>query len=99
MMRHSGKGIFALRFVVGLRFFAPLLAGSLKIKWEKFFFYNLMALFVYVPLIIFLGYHFHNNLLAIISGVELVRHVIFAVVLVLGGYLIAILHRKVLKKY
>lgn len=94
MKRHMGKAIFTLRFVAGLRFFAPLLAGSLRVKWRRFFIYNLLALLIYVPLVIFLGYHFHNKLAMIISEVEIARHIVFAIVLALSGYLIIYLRKK-----
>ena len=94
MREHIGKTIFILRFVVGLRFLSPFLAGSMKIKWKKFQFYNMLAAIVYVPIVVFLGYHFHNKLVALITSFEIVRHIIFLLVLVLIGTLISIFLKK-----
>ncbi len=99
MQKHSGLAIFAMRFVVGLRFFSPLLAGSFHVRWKKFFFYDLMALFIYVSFIIFLGYNFHNSLDFLISRLEFTQHIIFAAILLTGGYLIMHFHKKAVKRY
>ena len=90
MKKHIGKTIFTLKFIVGLRIFSPFLAGSMKIKWKIFQFYNLLAVLIYIPILIFLGFHFHNKLALVITGVELVRHLIFFLVLILIGFLISI---------
>lgn len=94
MRKHIGKTIFILRFVVGLRFFGPFLAGSMKIRWKTFQIYNLSAVIIYVPIIVFLGYHFHNQLALIITQVEIVRHLIFLLFLAVVGYLISIFLNK-----
>ena len=94
MKKHIGKTIFIARFIVGLRFFGPFLAGSMKIKWKAFQFYNLIAVLVYAPIILFLGYHFHNRLALIITQVEIARHLIFFLFLVAVGYLISVFLNK-----
>lgn len=90
MKEHIGKTIFTLKFIVGLRIFSPFLAGSMKIKWKTFQLYNLLAVLVYVPIIAFLGFHFHNQLALVITGVEVARHLIFLLVLMLLGFLFTI---------
>ena len=94
MKRHIGKTIFILRFIVGLRFFSPFLAGSMKIKWKIFQFYNLLAVLIYVPIMTFLGYHFYNKLALVITEVEIVRHLLFFLFLAIVGYLISIFINK-----
>ena len=94
MENHIGKTIFILRFIVSLRFFSPFLAGSMKIKWKTYQFYDLLASVVYVPIMIFLGYHFHNQLALVITQVEIIRHLIFIVVLAVVGYLISVFVNK-----
>ena len=89
MKEHIGKTLFTLKFIVGLRVFSPFLAGSMKIKWKIFQFYNFLAVLIYIPILVFLGFHFHNKLAYIITGVEIVRHLIFLLSLVLIGFLIS----------
>lgn len=88
MKKHIGKTIFIVRFIVGLRFFGPFLAGSMKVGWKTFQLYNLLAVVVYVPIIVFLGFHFHNQLASIITKLEIARHLVFFFFLLIVGYLI-----------
>jgi membrane protein DedA with SNARE-associated domain len=85
MEAHMGKALFLSRFLVGLRFLGPFLAGSMKVKWGKFQFYNFLALALYVPFFIFLGYHFHANLLPVFASIRGVRHILAVVFLVGAG--------------
>ena len=94
MKRHIGKTIFIVRFIVGLRFFGPFLSGSMKVKWKIFQFYNLIAVVIYAPIMIFLGFHFHNKLALVITQVEIVRHLIFFLFLAVVGYVISIFINK-----
>jgi membrane protein DedA with SNARE-associated domain len=92
--RNIGKAVFLMRFMVGLRFFGPLLAGQSKAKWSVFQFYNLLAALIYVPLIFFLGYHFHSKLTLIVTEVEFARHLISILSLTFFGFIIVYLFRK-----
>lgn len=85
MKNNSGKTIFLLRFIVGLRILSPLLSGSLNVRYSTFLFFDFLALLIYVPFLIFLGFHFHTNVLLLISEVEIIRHVIFLLVASLVG--------------
>ena len=99
MKQHIGKTIFILRFIVGLRFFGPFLAGSLKVRWKTFQLYNFLAVLIYVPIIVFLGFHFHKQLALLITEFEIIRHLIFLIFLAVLGYLISIfIHKKFLTK-
>ena len=93
MKKHIGKTIFVLKFIVGLRFLSPLLAGSMNVKWKIFQFYDLLAVAIYVPLIIFIGFHFHNQLEFLVTGVQVARHLIFLLILILAGILVTIFAR------
>ena len=94
MSHHIGKTIFITRFIIGLRIFGPFLAGSLKVRWKKFQFFNFLAVIIYAPLMVFLGYHFHNDLVLLIGGVELVRHTIFFISLALISWLVGMFLKK-----
>jgi len=88
MRRHAGRSIFLLRFVVGLRFLSPLFAVSLGIKFSKFQFYDFLAIMIYVPIVVFLGYAFHQNISLLIGKAQAVRHVVFTVLEVGVGVII-----------
>lgn len=90
MKSHIGKSIFILRFTPGLRFLSPLLAGSMNVKSKKFFLYNLTAIIIYVPVIIFIGYHFNTQLSMIIRRLKIAKHIIFVLLLAVIGLLISL---------
>ncbi len=99
MQEHIGKTIFFIRFIVGLRFFGPVLAGMLKIKWRKFFFINAAASILHALFFISLGYYFHRSFLALVTQVEVIRHALFFFSATLFGILIAkVVGDKYLKK-
>jgi membrane protein DedA with SNARE-associated domain len=58
MRDNIGITVFLLRFIIGVRLFGPILAGALKAKWITFLAYDTLALIIYVPVFVFLGYHF-----------------------------------------
>lgn len=89
MSAHAGKTIFASRFIVGMRFFSPILAGMLKIKWRTFLVWNIPAIIIYVSFFIFLGYHFNTDIARMITEVKLARHIIFILLVTVVGLLLS----------
>lgn len=80
LQNHLGKTIFCGRFIIGLRFLSPVLAGSHRVPWRTFQFYNLLASLIYVPLLVFSGYYFHEHVAALITKVAAVRHLLMIIV-------------------
>ncbi len=54
--RHGAVGVFAARFLTGLRFLAGPLAGATGLQPPRFFVANLLGAVVYVPLAVGAGY-------------------------------------------
>lgn len=77
MQRHANKVIFFSRFLVQFRFLGPVLAGSYKVPFKRFFAVNMVALVVYVPLIILLGDYFHSRIERVIEGIGVARNIVF----------------------
>lgn len=82
---HPLRAVFFLRFVTGLRMITPVFAGLNGASWIGFLVTDFAALLIFVPLIMWLGFHFHANFLAFLAGFELLRHAIFWTVLALMG--------------
>lgn len=89
---HMRKTIFLGRFIVGLRFLSPITAGSNKVPWKIFQFYNALGALIYVPLLVLLGYRFHYQIAAVIDKIVYVRHII---VLILAAILTFIITKLV----
>lgn len=77
--------IFFLRFITGIRFFGPVIAGTLGITWKKFFAYNFLATALHALFFILLGFYSHRKIYALIAEVEIFRTILlFSSVLIVG---------------
>ena len=56
VQRYGPVAVFLARFVIGLRFLAGPLAGSLDLPWRYFLLANVLGALVYVPLMVGMGY-------------------------------------------
>ena len=56
VQRYGSFGVFIARFVIGLRFLAGPLAGSLGLPWRSFLTANTLGALVYVPIMVGAGY-------------------------------------------
>ncbi|MES2023324.1 MAG: VTT domain-containing protein [Patescibacteria group bacterium] len=77
---HINKIIFFSRFLVQLRFLGPFFAGHLRIPFKKFLIYDFLALIIYVPMYLFIGWYFHSRVEFIIDGIGTIRNIIIIVV-------------------
>ncbi len=99
MEDHHEKAIFLLRFVIGLRFLGPMLAGIAKVRETTFRLYDTLAILIYVPLLIFIGYYFNDQLDLLTSRIATLKHSLFVSLLIVGALVFSILvHRRVLKR-
>ena len=92
---HGGKMVFVGRFGPGLRSMTPLFAGVSKMKYYKFFPYNLSAAAVWAVAYTFVGYVFGaywGDLLAVAKSFG--YGIVALVVVVLG----ALLMRRLLRR-
>ncbi|EKD58692.1 MAG: hypothetical protein ACD_56C00069G0006 [uncultured bacterium] len=88
------KTIYFLRLITGVRFFGPMIAGTLGIGWRKFFLANFGATFINVAIFVSLGYYLHQNILSLIAEVEIVRNLLLFSSAVIVGFLLNIFSRK-----
>lgn len=98
MKFHVGKTIFLARFTIGLRFLSVVLAGSFRVPKRVFLWYDFLALIIYTPLLIFLGYRFHQQFVAVLSTAKVIRHLFTLAVFVLIALLVTYLAHRRLKK-
>jgi len=99
MEKHIGWTIFITRFTPFLRFVGPILSGTIKTSPTKFQIYNTLAVLIYTPLLISLGYIFHSKITPLIFGLERVRHIVVVVFwVVIGIFITHYLNRKLIPK-
>jgi len=90
MKDNIGKTMVALRFLVGFRFLGPVIAGSLKVKYRRFFAYDTLLILFYSGSLIYLGFFFRRRSLMLIGLVEHFRNLLLSltatvvVILLLG---------------
>lgn len=70
------KTVYFLRLVAGVRFFGPVVCGTLAVSWKKFFWSDLGATMINTSIFMLLGYFFHQRLIYLIVEVEVVRNVL-----------------------
>jgi membrane protein DedA with SNARE-associated domain len=93
--RHTGRAIFILRFIIGLRFLGAIIACTNNVSRSFFMFYDGLALLIYVPLFVFLGYRSYDSILLVVTEIESVRHGLFiAGLVVVAFFIFRYVHRK-----
>lgn len=79
--KHMNKVIFFSRFLVQLRFLGPFFAGQSGMSLRKFLTLDFLALAIYTPLYLFIGFYFRSRIEFITSGIGAVRNIIILVFL------------------
>ena len=73
-----------------LRFLSPILSATVGISWGLFITVNAIATLFYVSTYIILGTLFHDQLAALFRELELLRHLLFAAIILFIGWLLII---------
>ncbi len=80
--RHQNKTVFLSRFMLGLRFIGPLTAGIGRMSYGRFLLLDLLSIFIWVPLMVLVGYFFSLHLDNILRDLHFLKHWIFLGLLV-----------------
>jgi membrane protein DedA with SNARE-associated domain len=76
MKKNTAQTIFFSRFIVGMRFLNPLVSGLLRVPTDVFVLATALSASIYIPIIIFLGYYFSNQIEIVLHIAESIRHYI-----------------------
>jgi membrane-associated protein len=82
--RNLNKAVFFSRFMLQLRFLGPFLAGQKKMSFKMFFSLDLLALVVYVPIYMALGWYFHSRIDDIVEKINAVKNAVIIILSILA---------------
>ena len=89
-----GKAVYFLRLIVGIRFFGPVIAGSLGVPWKKFFVANIGATFFNAAVCVSLGYFFHRRIFSVVAEAEIFRNMLLFSSAIIVAFLLSVFARK-----
>lgn len=83
LKEHSVRTILILSFIPKVRFFSPIFAGMFHVRWQTFFVVNGIGTIIFIAGYIAAGMLFNKSLEYLLKEVELLRHSIFIVFMIL----------------
>jgi len=86
--KHLNTTIFLSRFIPFVRFAGPVFAGYTKAKKGAFFVFNTLAIIIYTPFMVWVGFFFHDSFLQIINNISRIRHISVILLWIIIGLLI-----------
>ncbi len=86
--KHVHWTIFLTRFLPFMRFVGPVFSGYVKVQQKTFMIFNSLAIIIYAPLVIWIGYHFNGYLFTILDVIGEFKHPIAIAGWVIVGLLI-----------
>ena len=98
LKKNTGKIIFISRFLVQLRTIGPVTAAMVNYPFRKFLLMDFLALAIYVPALMGIGYYFTDRIERIFSGANVVHNIMMTVVISLAAIIIIRQMRKRLMK-
>ena len=94
MRSKAGLTLLIMTFVPSIRFFAPIVAGSVRTPWRVFILFDLLAVALYTSLYLLAGYFFHSQIKGIIQEFELIGHLMIYVLLLVIGIALGLFMKK-----
>ena len=99
LAKHMNVIVFASRFAFYIRWIGPVVAGRLKTPWKRFMIVDAIALFFYVPFMLWLGVYFRNRIEVVLEGINTVGNIVAMVAaLVVVVILLTWLRKKFIRR-
>lgn len=86
--KHMHFTIFFTRFFPFLRFVGPVYAGYAKAKESVFMTFNTLAIIIYAPIVMSIGYLFHQDFNQIVGQIVRIRHIGVILIWIIVGLII-----------
>jgi len=94
MEKNPLRTLIILAFIPTVRFFGPIISGSVKIKWKKFFVYDSLSNIIFSTTYISLGYFFHRTIRRFVGELTIWEHLLFYPIMIIIALIITYLIRK-----
>lgn len=94
MEKNPLRTLIILAYIPSVRFFGPILSGSVKIKWKKFFVYDSLSNIIFSTTYISLGYLFHRTIRRFVGELTIWEHLLFYPIMIIIALIITYLIRK-----
>lgn len=75
--KYGAKAVFIARFIIGVRWLVPIIAGATRMKYSKFFFYNTLGALFVVPIGMGIGYFIGMSMDQLIGFTQELNIIIF----------------------
>lgn len=95
VVENIGKAVYFLRLVTGVRFFGPVISGTLGVRWRNFLPLNAGATSLHATFFVLLGYMFHRNILHLAIEVEIIKNILLFSSFFIVGILAKIFSKKI----
>lgn len=86
--------VYFLKFIAGVRFFGPVILGSLRASYKKFVIHNAIASVLHTTLMILLGYWLYKKIIPTLAIVEIIKNALLFSSVVIISFLIAVFEKK-----
>ncbi len=90
--------VYFLKFVAGVRFFGPVILGSLRSSWKKFFVHNIIASILHTTLLVLIGFYFYRRIIPVTAVVEIIKNLLLFSSTVIMGIIIGFFSKKISSK-
>ena len=94
VINNIGKAVYFLRLIAGVRFFGPVVSGTLGVRWKKFFFANFGATLLHSVFFIWLGYRYQHKIFLLMAETEVVKNILLFSSVFIVGILVSIFSKK-----
>ncbi len=92
------RTVFFSRFIIGLRALSPLISGLVEIRWRIFFGASFVSAAIYIPIIIGIGWFFHDQIFELLVLAKSIREIVLALFLVGSAVLIPLFITNLLER-
>jgi membrane protein DedA with SNARE-associated domain len=86
--KNIGATIFVSRFIPFLRFVGPVFSGYIKAPEKTFMLFNTLAIVIYAPFVLWVGYFFTDYFNQIVYKIGEIKHILFIIISIILGLLI-----------